>query len=1376
MNEWLNGSSTRKVLGGWHETSYAYQGRGRKSDRHWGFLGFDATRSTDGASGAVTYRRYRMDFPHYGEVGAAYEYDGVYSSSAEAMYQRVTTRTVENIGHGGALAAQTKLARVDDVYEFRYEGGARIGATKTDHALKLTSGLPASAGSTVTVYHSLAPPAGGSSATWGAAPSGTGSSPQRKTAAATTFENRTTGGNWVIGFASRIEEKHHRGGVSAADVTAVATFGRSGNAANSLRPSETVRFKGDAEHELTTKYSYDADGNVAGVTQGAGAASRAESASNFIDSRFPGTLTNAKSHSETLTYDARFGLAETLTDANGRTTTLKYDAFGREKRRETPDGVVIETFRERCSSMTCAVVSAGTASVRPVMRIRRTSTAGPTTWRYLDKLGRTIRTETEGFAENSRIRRDTRYDARGRVRLSSQPYYKTGGTAYYHKYAYDARGRVTREDLPDGGFTAMTYAVDDMNANRIRATATETVRGPDGTVAATRKTVSLYNAMGELVERVEGANANAATDKATVTIAYNGAGQPTTHIAAGSATTFRHDSAGFRDRVSSPNLGTVTFEYTEFGELASREDGKGTTTWTYDALGRATKRKDPDGVAQWFHDPANARGALARRCHHESATAMSCDGLSAPDFKETLAYNGDARVRKATTVIGTPAGARTYERAYAYHSDGRLKTVAHPSGLTALYGYNARGYLKTVWDASTGTVLETRAAMDARGNVTGVTYGNGAKTTRVFDPKTGRAKDIDTASKSGTKIQDNAYAWRSDGLLASRASHVGGNNARLENFAYDPLGRLKTSTTKLNNSATATRTLSQTYDASGNLKTKTSSVGADIDVTAYAHDASKPHRLASATIEGQSHKFVHDADGNIEKYDCVPAACDDRFVEWNGRNLPKRITVGDSKADATPTSRDEFAYGPDGARYHRKTTHMDGETLRTEHTYHVGPFEELLPRSGAAHTSIKQTRVTDAVRHVRTTSVETGDDGKKKTTTKKYFEYVHKDHLGSAEAVTGAAGARSRTLAHDPFGGRRKADWTAALTPAEISALAGSSDPRERGHTGHEHLDRTGLIHRGGRIYDPALGRFLSPDPLVGNRGSAQAWNGYSYVSNSPMSLVDPSGLSQAPAGCSLGGMACMPPAGGFGLASVVSTHRFQWVDVFFSVASAWFNPGWGGLGSTPPFNPHPYHSWSGGGVGDGGWGSYDSFDSHGSFYFGMSIFFGSVTFQVSDQVFVLNTPRITGWDIDRIYRDRSKTEACICVGNARILQGNAKHISTDQKTRYGAFGEKVKITTSSVAIDPVQFGGRDVHEGKKIVRPHLGDISGYVDGKLIFDNVADVIGGKTPIPGMNVRDALRHLNPDTLILELPGAKEDLGIVPIELSVPCALNCPFGTK
>ena len=359
------------------------------------------------------------------------------------------------------------------------------------------------------------------------------------------------------------------------------------------------------------------------------------------------------------------------------------------------------------------------------------------------------------------------------------------------------------------------------------------------------------------------------------------------------------------------------------------------------------------------------------------------------------------------------------------------------------------------------------------------------------------------------------------------------------------------------------------------------------------------------------------------EYECTATGCgDDKYIEWNGRNLPQRITVGGSRADDTPTARGEFAYGPDGARYHRKTSYMDGETLRTENTYYVGSFEELLPRAGAAHTSIRQTRVTDGVRHVKTTAVSTADDGTKTTNTAKYVDYIHKDHLGSVEGVTGAAGARTRTLAHDPFGSRRKADWTAALTDAEVSALAGSSDPRTRGHTGHEHLDRTGFIHRGGRVYDPALGRFLSPDPLVGNRGSAQSWNGYSYVSNSPMSFVDPSGLSQAPGGggCDLVGVMCGAAGGGFGLASVVSTHRFQWVDIFFSVSSL-ITLDWGS-GSGVIYN---YSGESDPYFGGWGWGSFDAF---AGVSYGYSYWSGSV--RVTSQVPVTGTPDIPGRDIAR--------------------------------------------------------------------------------------------------------------------------------------------------
>jgi hypothetical protein len=45
-----------------------------------------------------------------------------------------------------------------------------------------------------------------------------------------------------------------------------------------------------------------------------------------------------------------------------------------------------------------------------------------------------------------------------------------------------------------------------------------------------------------------------------------------------------------------------------------------------------------------------------------------------------------------------------------------------------------------------------------------------------------------------------------------------------------------------------------------------------------------------------------------------------------------------------------------------------------------------------------------------------------------------------------------------------------------------------------------------GRVYDPLLGRFGTPDPTTENPFSTQGWNRYSYVGNSPLNFTDPSG------------------------------------------------------------------------------------------------------------------------------------------------------------------------------------------------------------------------------------------------------------------------------
>ena len=76
-------------------------------------------------------------------------------------------------------------------------------------------------------------------------------------------------------------------------------------------------------------------------------------------------------------------------------------------------------------------------------------------------------------------------------------------------------------------------------------------------------------------------------------------------------------------------------------------------------------------------------------------------------------------------------------------------------------------------------------------------------------------------------------------------------------------------------------------------------------------------------------EFPHDTSGHIERYACKDpddsdqndpcAGVEDTFIDWNARGLAEKVTVGDSKTDTTPTARDSFRYGPDGARHFKKS-------------------------------------------------------------------------------------------------------------------------------------------------------------------------------------------------------------------------------------------------------------------------------------------------------------------------------------------------------------------------------------------------------------------------------------------------------------------------
>jgi len=138
--------------------------------------------------------------------------------------------------------------------------------------------------------------------------------------------------------------------------------------------------------------------------------------------------------------------------------------------------------------------------------------------------------------------------------------------------------------------------------------------------------------------------------------------------------------------------------------------------------------------------------------------------------------------------------------------------------------------------------------------------------------------------------------------------------------------------------------------------------------------------------------------------------------------------------------------------------------------------------------------------------------------------YLYKDHLGSITHITNSSGAVEETRSFDAWGRMRNpTDWTYNNVP-KMTIL-------DRGYTGHEHLPLFGLINMNGRMYDPLIGRMLSPDPYTHGIAGTQGFNRYSYALNNPLKFTDPSGENPILAGAML--VAVM-----FGFSTAISDIR----------------------------------------------------------------------------------------------------------------------------------------------------------------------------------------------------------------------------------------------
>jgi RHS repeat-associated protein len=104
--------------------------------------------------------------------------------------------------------------------------------------------------------------------------------------------------------------------------------------------------------------------------------------------------------------------------------------------------------------------------------------------------------------------------------------------------------------------------------------------------------------------------------------------------------------------------------------------------------------------------------------------------------------------------------------------------------------------------------------------------------------------------------------------------------------------------------------------------------------------------------------------------------------------------------------------------------------------------------------------------------------------------YFDRDHLGSIRELTNSSGIVQAQYQFSPFGER---------------TVVSESIPADFAFTGHYLHSRSALNLAIFRAYNPALGRWISRDPLEEQAGS----NLYAYVGNEPTVFVDKTGLDK---------------------------------------------------------------------------------------------------------------------------------------------------------------------------------------------------------------------------------------------------------------------------
>ncbi|MGW0608304.1 LamG-like jellyroll fold domain-containing protein [Streptomyces sp. NPDC002640] len=651
------------------------------------------------------------------------------------------------------------------------------------------------------------------------------------------------------------------------------------------------------------------------------------------------------------------------------------------------------------------------------------------------------------------------------------------------RYRWDDASNQTSSSTPSGVTTTAVYNA----AGEIREVtdAAGTVRmGFDRlgrqteTVDATgRKTVNVYDALGNVTETID--YGNSTTALRTVQDEFDVEGNRTASISpeTGARTTFAYNAMGRMIRqvepVNATKSITSTFGYDAAGNLTRMTDGRGNSTvYTFNSLGLPESTIEPS-TAQ-HPDRADRTWTTVYDVAAQPVLQLLPGGV-----KRQSTYDGLGRLIQET---GTGAEAATTDRTLSYDLAGRL-TSAGGDGLNPnTYTYNDRGLLLT----TAGPGGNTRYTYDADGrmtsriddhNTTEYAYDAAGRLDSLWNQMTGTSIWYDFDAAGRPRLEQ--YVTPGTETVSMRRS-----------YDYDSLGRLTTDMiTKPDGSGTLT-SVTYDYDLEDNLTRKetTGTIGAGINTYAYDH----ADRMTSWT-EGTS----------------------TTAYEWD--DAGNRTTAGDATATYDARNRlltdgaNSYTYSPRGTL----ATVSHGTDLRK---LYFDAFERKITDGDSAYTYDSLDRV--ATHNETSFAYDGGSNNLLHDGTSSYARLPDGTLLSTAigddmqwslldrhtDLVAGLSAdgtvVKSST-AYSPFG---EESATSGTTPA-VGYQSGWTDPE------------TGDVNMAARWYQPDTGAFASRDTWqLAATPSAQA-NRYSYAMGDPLGGIDPSGHKSMHLG---GGRPCL--------------------------------------------------------------------------------------------------------------------------------------------------------------------------------------------------------------------------------------------------------------